>query len=124
MMYVKLNKALYGTLQAALFLWKNLTNILIVWGLVVNPYDWCVANKMVNGKQLNIVWHVDDLKILHVEENVVTKVISKLKKQYRKDAYGEDCPLTVCRGKKHDYLGMTLDYKKSGKVAVDMTEYI
>ena len=79
---------------------------------------------MVNGKQLTIVWHVDDLKILHVDENVVTKIISKLEKQYDKDAYGNECPLTVCRGKKHDYLGMTLDYTKAGKVKVDMNEYI
>ena len=124
MMYVKLKKALYGTLQAALLFWKNLTNVLIKWGFVVNTYDWCVANKMVNVKQLTIVWHVDDLKILHVEENVVTKVISKLEKQYGKDAYGKDCPLTVCRCKNHDYLGMTLDYANAGKVAIDMTEYI
>ena len=55
---------------------------------------------------------------------MVTNIISKLEKQYGKDAYGNDCPLTICRGKKHDYLGMTLDYTKSGKVAVDMTEYI
>ena len=60
-MYVKLKKALYGTLQAALLFWKNLMNVLIEWGFVVNPYDWCVAKKMVNGKQLTIVWHVDDL---------------------------------------------------------------
>ena len=112
-MYVKLKKALYGTLKAALLFWKNLTNVLIEWGFVFNPYDWCVTNKMVNGKQLTIVWHVDDLKSSHVDKNVVTKIISKLKKQYGKDAYGNDYPLTVCRGKKHDYLGMTLNYTKS-----------
>lgn len=124
MMYVKLKKALYSTLQAALLFWKSLMNFLIDWGFVVNPYDWCVANKMVNGKQLTIVWHVDDLKISHVEADVVTTVISKLEKQYGKDSYGKECPLTVCRGKKHDYLGMTLDYTMAGKVAADMIKYI
>ena len=38
-MYVKLKKALYGTLQAALLFWKNLTTTLIEWGFTINPYD-------------------------------------------------------------------------------------
>ena len=54
-MYVKLKKALYGTLQAALLFWKNLTTTLIEWGFTINPYDWYVANKTVNGKQQTIV---------------------------------------------------------------------
>ena len=77
-MYVKLKKALYGTLQAALLFWKNLTTTLIEWGFTINPYDWCVANKTVNGKQQTIVWHVDDLKISHVHADVNTKLISRL----------------------------------------------
>ena len=48
-LYVKLKKALYGTLQASLLFWKNLTATLIDWGFEINPYDWCVASKMVNG---------------------------------------------------------------------------
>jgi len=50
-MYVKLKKALYGTLQAAMLFWKDLTKTLTDWGFIVNPYDRCVANKMIDGKQ-------------------------------------------------------------------------
>ena len=64
-LYVKLKKALYGIIQAVLLFWKNMTKTLKQWGFTINSYDWCVANKMVNGKQLRIVWHVDDLKISH-----------------------------------------------------------
>ena len=56
MMYVKLKKALYGTLQAAFLFWKNLTSALIEWGFTINPYYWCVANKMVDSHQITIVW--------------------------------------------------------------------
>ena len=49
-LYVKLKKALCGTLQAVMLFWKNLTNSLQEWDFAVNPYDWCVANKIVNGK--------------------------------------------------------------------------
>ena len=49
-MYVQLKKALYGTMQAAILFWKNLTGSLQEWGFTINPYDWCVANKMVSNK--------------------------------------------------------------------------
>jgi hypothetical protein len=42
--YVKLTKALYGTLQVALLIWQNLSSKLQEWGFEINPYDFCVAN--------------------------------------------------------------------------------
>jgi hypothetical protein len=48
--YVRLKKALYGTLEAALLFWKKLSKSLEKWGFEKNPYDSCVANKMINGK--------------------------------------------------------------------------
>ena len=94
-MYVKLKKLLYGTLQVALLFWKNLTNALIEWGVIINPYNCCVANKMVNGKQLTIVWHVDDLKISHADKDFITTIISKLENKYGEDSYGNKCQLTI-----------------------------
>jgi hypothetical protein len=56
-LYVKLRKALYGTLQAALLFWKNLTGLLVdEMGFELNPYDSCVANKIIDGKQCTILW--------------------------------------------------------------------
>ena len=49
-LYVELEKALYGTLQAAILFWQNLASSLQEWGVEINTYDWCVANKTVNGK--------------------------------------------------------------------------
>jgi hypothetical protein len=51
--YVILQNALYGTLQAALLFWQNLSTQLKEWAFEINPYDFCIANKMVNGKQCN-----------------------------------------------------------------------
>jgi hypothetical protein len=59
-MYVQLKKALYGTLQAALLFWKDLSKKLVEWGFKINPYDWCVANKIIDGRQCTVLWHVDD----------------------------------------------------------------
>jgi hypothetical protein len=38
--------------------------------------------------------------------------------------YGKQALLSITRGKKHDYLGMTLDFSKDGKVKILMIHYI
>ena len=78
MLYVRLKKALYGTLQAALLFWRLLSDTLQEWGFKLNPYDKCVANKKIHGKQCTIIWHVYDLKISHVEKKVVDDIIKWL----------------------------------------------
>ena len=118
-LYVELKKALYGTMRAALLFWKLLTSKLVEMGFEINPYDWCVANKIIEGKQCTILWHVDDLKISHVDPEVVTNVIKQLENEFAKNA-----PLTITRGKTHDYLGMTLDYGIDGRVQIKMFDYI
>ena len=86
-------------------------------GFIVNPYDPCVANKDVNGKQMTVIWHVDDLKVSHVDENENSKFA-----EWMKTIYGEK--LTVHRGKIHDYLGMDMDWSKNGKVTISMIKYL
>ena len=49
---------------------KNLKSI----GLVLNTYNPCVPNKIVDGAQLTVVWHVDDLKVIHMDAGVVTRI--------------------------------------------------
>ena len=118
-LYVELIKALYGTLCAALIFWCKLTAKLIEWGFTINPYDWCVANKQINGQQCTLVWHVDDMKISHADSRVVDTIINMLEQEF-----GKEAPLTICRGKIHDYFGMTLDFTLAGKVQICMEEYI
>jgi hypothetical protein len=123
--YVILTKALYGTLQAALLFWQNLSSQLEKWGFVINPYDFCVANKIINGKQCTIVWHVDDLKVSHVDPAVVTTILNLLDGKYGQEIVGgKRAPLTITRGTVHDYLGMTLDYSEDGAVKIDMRDYV
>jgi hypothetical protein len=118
-LYVQLDKALYGTIKAAKLFYENFLGTLKKLKFETNPYDACVANKMINGKQCTIVWHVDDLKISHQDPKVIDTIISILEEEY-----GQHAPLTIRRGEVHDYLGMTLDYRKKGRVAVSMKGYI
>ena len=87
-----------------------LSGKLVSWGFIINPYDWCVANKMIDGKQCTILWHVDDLKISHVNAKTTTEIIKLINEKF-----GKEAPLTITRGKVNDYLGMTLDYTKKGR---------
>jgi hypothetical protein len=73
--YVILAKALYETLQAALLFWQNPSTELKKWGFEINPCDFCVANKTINGKQCTVVWHVDDLKMSHVDSKVAATIM-------------------------------------------------
>jgi hypothetical protein len=84
----------------------------------------CVANKMVQGRQLTVVWHVDDLKISHRLPSVVTKMIAWLKSTYERLFSDGSGVMTVKRGKVHEYLGMTLDFSVEGEVKVTMIPYI
>jgi hypothetical protein len=118
-LYLLLKKALYGTLKAALLFWTKLSSILMSWGFEVNPYDTCVANKTIDGHQCTILWHVDDLKISHIDATVVTNVIDMLSNEF-----GKEAPLTINRGTMHDYLGLTLDFSEKGIATIDMKRYI
>ena len=106
-------------LRAALLFWKKLTAQLQEWGFEINKYDQCVANKMIRGKQCTIIWHVDDLKISHVDTTVVSEVIKKIS-----GVFGIEAPLTINRGKVHDYLGMNIDFSTSNKVIIGMQHYV
>ena len=117
--YIRLLKTLYVTLKAALLFWENLRDTLQEWGFNINPCNWCVANNMINGKQYTIGWRVDDLKISHVDSEVVDDIFNNLDERY-----GKEAPMVTTWGKIHDYLGMALDYNIDGKVQISMFEYI
>jgi len=51
----------------------------------------------VEGKQCTIAWHVNDMKISHVNRNVVTDVIILLELEFGK--------MSMTHGKEHIFLG-------------------
>jgi len=68
-------QGLYGTLSAAYLFWRNLSEKLHKWRFLTNPYDSCVANRELFGSECAILWHVDDLKISHVNRGVVNRIV-------------------------------------------------
>ena len=118
-LYAKANKAIYGTLKAALLFWKKLKGQLAAWDFVENKYDQCTMNKMIKGKQLTVVWHVDDLKISHEDEEVVNELLTDLDL-----TFGGESGLTTTTGKVHEYLGMTLDYSIPEMIQLTQFDYL
>ena len=51
-------------------------------GFVLNPFDKCTANKMIDYKQCTIQLYVDDIKVTHVNEDVITGVIDITRKKF------------------------------------------
>ena len=118
-LYVQVLRAIYGMLQAALLWYKKFRNDLEEEGFKFNPYDPCVANRSRKGAQHTITFHVDDLKSSHIKPKVNDEFEKWLQMKY-----GDHGAVTAHRGKKHDYLGMILDYTEKGKVKIDMIKYV
>ena len=86
-------------------------------GFEINPCDPCVTNKMVNGSQMMIRWHVDDLILSHLKQEKIMQVVQQIK-----DIYGKNLKENI--GTVHDYLGMTFDYSFDKEVQINMWDYI
>eukprot|EP00804_Cyclotella_cryptica_P030821 CCRYP_015076-RE/>CCRYP_015076-RE protein AED:0.49 eAED:0.25 QI:0/-1/0/1/-1/1/1/0/834 len=116
-LYVELYKSLYGLMRSALLFYRKLRKELEEYGMEMNPYDMCVANKDTKHGQLTILWHVDDLKLSCRSKVEVTKLIC-----YLRNIYGDK--MTIERGGKRKYLGMNLDFTEPGVLQVDMSHYV
>ena len=114
-LYVKMLKAIYGMLQSSLLYYKKFRKDIESIGFEVNPYDICVANRIVNGKQHTVTWHVDDLKSSHVDSKVNDRFLEWLEKTYASDEIGQ---VKTVRGTRHDYLAMILDFSIPGVLQV------
>jgi hypothetical protein len=120
---VQCQNALYGKMVASLY-YRKFTKRLTEIRFELNPYDPCVANKTIKGKQMTICFHVDDCKLSHRLSKVIDQMIRWPGREYEsifEDGSGE---MTVSRGKVHKYLGMTLDYTVCGQVKITMTGYV
>ena len=110
-----LKKALYGCVKSALLFWEDLSGKLIKRGYILNPYDQCVANKFINGTQMTIIWHADDLKMSHLSEEILDNEVKWLE-----SVYG---PLVGAKGNHHTYLGIDMLFTNQ-KLQVSMVGYL
>ena len=118
---MRIFKFLYGIIIASLLYHNKFRKDIESIVFEVNPYDACVANKMVNWKQHTVVWHVDYLKSSQVDPKLNDDFHKWLEKTHGSDDIGH---LEASRGKVHEYLAMTLDYTEEGKLNIYMRNYL
>jgi hypothetical protein len=121
---VQFQNALYGTMFASLLYYRKFVKSLTDVGFIINPYDPCVANKITEGKQMTICFHVDDCKLSHRKKKVLDTMIKNLLEEYESIFKEGTGSMTMSRGKIHKYLGMTLDYTVCGQVKITMFDYV
>ena len=115
-LYMQLMKALYGCIKSALLWYELFARELRDMGFKLNPYEKCVANKMIDGEQCTISWWVDDNCLTHLSAKVLDKIIERIELKFGK--------MAVTRGDKHTFLGMKLRFSGDGMVWINMREYI
>ena len=59
--------------------------------------DMCTFNKMMNGEQITVQFHVDDLKVSHKEKSVLEDFFSDLRSEF-----GQEDELTENTGLVHE----------------------
>ncbi len=99
-------------MKSALLFYKKLVAELQEMGFEINPYNPCIVNNMVNGMQMTIRWHVDDLMISHLNQEDIMQVVQQIK-----DIYGKNLKVNV--GTEPNYLGMTFGYFFSKEVQIN-----
>ncbi len=79
LLLVQCLNAVYGTMVAAVLYYKKFVKNLKKQWYNINPYDRCIANKVVKGKQVTICFHIDDCKISHKSCAVIEDTIAWLR---------------------------------------------
>ncbi len=113
-LYVKLQKALHGLMRASLLFYRKLRKELETYSFIVNPYNPCIANMTSkDGRQLTVIWYMDNLVALCEDDFELTKFSCYLAR-----IYGPK--LMMHMGLKHEYLGMDITFNEDGTLDMSM----
>lgn len=115
-LYCKLNRALYGTVEAAKAWYDDISSYLKSLNFEMNSIDQCVFNCNINGVQITVGIYVDDLIISCVDEKVIKMFKDALLHKYHEINYEDN--------EKLPYLGMILDNTRGEYIEVSMPSFV
>ena len=107
-LYMRVLRSIYGCIEAAMLWYDLYTTKLKDMGFELNPYDVCIANKIINGKKCTIAWHVEDNKVSQADRKIVEDIILELETYSGK--------FTIVQGGNQNYLGMNIEVRKDKKL--------
>ena len=90
--------AINGCIESGLQWYKLYSETFMEKYFELNPYDICVSDKMVNGKQLINVWYVDKTNVSNMEAKLVEDSINDLENHFG--------ALVVTKLNQHTYWGI------------------
>ena len=120
-LYAEFLKALCGLLKSALKFYIKAVVDLKEEVFEINPHDGSMDNKLVNGKYQTVCWHVDDLKVSHIDPTVNDILIQKLRKKHETIEKGS---MKVTSGNFHTFLGMLFNFSTMVQVKISMLDCI
>ena len=104
----------------AILFYKKLATQLHNWDYIMNPYDSCTFNKMVNGKQITVQFIINDLHISCEDMGEIDKLIKDLNNKFRTNFQ----ELAVNKGKVHDYLGININYSNNNYIKFTVYNFL
>ena len=115
-LYVKLDKALYGSLQASKLWFETLSSFLRKQGFKANTNDPCVMNKWIGKDCITLGIYVDDIIITATKKSMITNFRDALTREYKEINYLD--------GDKITYLGMLIDNSNKNYIELSMPQFI
>eukprot|EP01031_Cornospumella_fuschlensis_P043842 gene43842-53611_t len=114
---VKLDKALFGSLESEKLCFAHLSNTLLSLGFVASPQDPCVLNKRTTGGLwLTVAMHLNELKASCADMAALDELVAQLMAVYS--------AVSVQESETLDYLGMKLSFSEPGVCNMNLTEMI
>ena len=69
-LYLKLNNALYSSMQSVILWYDTFKGSLEHLGFKLNKYEPCAVNKVIHGEKCTVCWYVDNTKIFHKDNKL------------------------------------------------------
>ena len=115
---VKLNKALYGLKESSKLWYETLSEVLLGAGYSIDHQDSCIFHKTSDEGKLSVLCvHVDDILCLSDDWNELDQLNGVLKQKFK--------DITIERGNKISYLGMTIEIGLDGReIKISQLGYI
>ena len=115
---VKLKKALYGLKESAKLWYETLSSVLIECGYTADTQDACVFHKTTTDGDISVICiHVDDLLCVADKTKDLDYINDVMRAKFT--------DITVDRGDKISYLGMTIERSADGReIKVSQSGYI
>ena len=80
-LYVLILKSVYGIIESALLWYDFFSTTLSDLGLKLNPYERCIANKIIYENQCTTRLFVDDNKVSHMDDSVKSMITDKIEEK-------------------------------------------